>query len=97
MPPSENFLLLEREVQTGSSQAEVVLGTIDNIPAEIAGQTDVTRKTNFEAAAKLAHGPAIVFIREMVSKNADLSNNEFSSRAIVTATENAAAARPDIR
>jgi hypothetical protein len=87
---------LEREIQTGSSHAEVVPGTINNIPAEIAGETDVTRYTNFEAAAKLAHGPGFVVILHMVGKNAYLPNDVMSNRTIVTAVENHAAAGPGI-
>src|SRR5438045_9656722 len=44
---------LEREVQTGAGHSEVVVGTRDDVPADVVGPAEVRSEANFNTAADL--------------------------------------------
>src|SRR6266498_3071028 len=50
---------LEREIYAGANHPEVVLRSIDEIPAEIADPANVRGHANFHAAADLADCPRL--------------------------------------
>src|SRR5436190_11361821 len=53
---------LEREVQTGAGHSEVVIGTRDDIPADVVGPAEVRGEANFKTPADLTNqfGVAVV-------------------------------------
>src|SRR4051812_18934898 len=53
---------LEREIQTASNHAEVVMRSVHDVPAEVAGHTDVTCHANLETAAKLPNQAAFILV-----------------------------------
>ena len=53
---------LEREVQTAANHSEVVMRAVDNVPAEIAHDSNMTGESVFDAAAELAHDTALVVV-----------------------------------
>src|SRR4029077_11208823 len=50
---------LEREINAGARHAEIVVWTVDKVPAEIIDPADVPSETDFEAAADLANRPRL--------------------------------------
>jgi hypothetical protein len=50
---------LEGEINAGADHAEVVLGAIDHVPAEIADPPDMRSEADFNAAAELADCPGL--------------------------------------
>src|SRR2546430_9862924 len=57
-PPSQmRSLLLEREINAAAHHAEVIVRTVDKVPAEIIDPADVWRKANFQATAHLTDCP----------------------------------------
>jgi hypothetical protein len=50
-------LVLEREINAAAHHAEVIVRTVDKVPAEIIDPTDVRREANFQATAHLADCP----------------------------------------
>ena len=54
-PPSQcDGSILEGEINAAAHHTEVVVWTVDKVPAEIINPADVRREANFEAAADLA-------------------------------------------
>ena len=51
--------ILEREVNAGARHAEVILRTVNKVPAEITDPADVRSEANFQAAADLADRPRL--------------------------------------
>src|SRR5436190_10528148 len=50
----ERSVILERECQTGSDHSEVIVRSVDHIPAEIVRPANVRRNAEFQPATKLA-------------------------------------------
>jgi hypothetical protein len=62
LPAFTNVVLsLKREGHTCPRHTEVVVGTVEDVPAEIADNPDVGRDTNFEAAAELPKKATLIF------------------------------------
>lgn len=54
MPPRESEIYSEGEGNTAARHTEIIVGTINHIPTEIAHPPDVRSKTNLETATRLA-------------------------------------------
>ena len=54
MPPLESEVYSEGERNTAARHTEIIVGTINHIPTEIAHPPDVRSKTNLETATRLA-------------------------------------------
>src|SRR6266566_2392158 len=53
-PPLQmRSLILEREINAAAHHAEVIVRTVDKVPAEIVDPADVWREANFQATADL--------------------------------------------
>jgi len=57
MPPSQNYCqrFLEREIDTAADHSEVILRSVNYVPAEVVDPADVTGESNFHTTAELAH------------------------------------------
>src|SRR2546423_4704661 len=87
---------LEREVQTGPSHSEVVVGTRDDIPAAVVSPAKVRCKTNFKPTADLADqlGRAVVKLSPDAAERRCRIEEEV---VIPAATKNGDAAEAEIR
>ena len=52
---------LEREVQAATDHSEVVMRSVDDVPAEVTHDTDVTSESVLNATTELAHHPVLRF------------------------------------
>ena len=50
---------LEREVQTGAGHSEVVVGTRNDVPADVVGPAEVRGEANFNTAADHSSTPLV--------------------------------------
>ena len=86
MPPLQMRLsILEREVQTGANQTEIIVSAFHNVPAQIARNTDVMGHAHFESAAELASARGFVSIRETVRRGVE--ERIVSDRSVIAPIE----------
>src|SRR5207248_5100896 len=85
----------EREVQTSAGHSEVVIGTRDDIPADVVGPAEVRGEANFKTAADLTNQFGVAVIK--LSPNRQVTGRVEEEVVIATAAEDAAAAEPEIR
>src|ERR1700720_3919456 len=84
--------ILEREIDARPGHSEIVLRTINNVPAEITHPADVGRDTNFKTATELSHTT-----RFGLKPGTNYVPVRGVKMAIVMAAEDPAAATPDVR
>src|SRR5437773_8508277 len=84
---------LEREVQTSAGHSEVVVGTRDDIPADVVGPAEVRGETNFKTAADLTDRLGLAVVK--LSPNRQVIGRIEEEVVIATASEDAAAAEPE--
>src|SRR5207248_2566381 len=89
--------LLEREVDTGPGHPEIVIGARDDVPAHVVDPAAVRRKANFKTTADLTDQLRLSVI-ELSSNRAEVAADRTEEKVMITtATEDAAAAEPEIR
>jgi len=86
---------LEREVQTGAGHSEVVVGTRDDVPADVVGPAEVRGEANFNTAADLTDRLGLAVIK--LSPNRQVIDRIEEEVVRPAATEDAAAAEPEVR
>ena len=67
-PPLQmRSLVLEREINAAAHHAEVIVRTVDKVPAEIIDPADVRRDADFQATADLANRPRLRILQSLVA------------------------------
>jgi hypothetical protein len=89
-------LILECEVNSRARHPEIVVSTINNVPAEIADPANVRREANFQAGSELANR----LRRGTQMLGCDTGQNGIVAKVkafSLTAAEDGAASRPNVR
>ncbi len=103
MPPErfERSVILERERQTASDHSEVILGSAENVPAEIVHPANVRGNADFESAPKLADRFAGSAVMDCMKKRywnfADTSESVENNFIAFPAAPDHSAASPNVR
>ena len=103
VPPErfERSVILERERQTASDHSEVILGSAENVPAEIVHPANVRGNADFESTPKLADRFAGSAVMDCMKKRywnfADTSESVENNFIAFPAAPDHSAASPNVR
>ena len=84
---------LKREGQSRPGHAEVVMGTLEEIPAEVSHPANVSGESNLQTAADLTNKSALVFFGSE-AEHAFLGIN--SSRLVIMASKHTTDTAPNV-